>query len=350
MIKRLFWNDTQQRLRTFWRLAIQTLAYVSLIFALGILIGLVAALYGMATGQVSPSDPESFQQMSGMLLESPIFRLLFTGGDFVITLLTVWLAGKFLDRRPFTNFGFHLNGRWWADLGFGLALGALLMAAVFLVELALGWVEIADTFQAGAAYPFILAVGASLIVFIFVGIKEEVLSRGYHLLNMAEGLNFPGLSPQVAILLAYVLSSAIFGLLHATNPNATVISTINLVIAGLFLGLGYVLTGELGIPIGLHITWNFFQGNVFGFPVSGTSSGGSIIAIDQRGPEVWTGGAFGPEAGLIGLAAIAVGSLLTFVWVRWLRGKIALQPSLATYTPPAQSTATDEPGGETEAD
>ncbi|MCA1740534.1 MAG: CPBP family intramembrane metalloprotease, partial [Actinobacteria bacterium] len=148
--------------------------------------------------------------------------------------------------------------------------------------------------------------------------------------NMAEGLNFPSLGSKRAVLLAWVLSSAIFGLLHLANPNASLSSTVNITFAGLLLGAGYVLTGRLAIPIGLHIAWNFFQGNVFGFPVSGIGPiGATFISIEQGGPTLFTGGAFGPEAGLLDPAASLVGSLLIWLWVRARSGKADIQSSIA---------------------
>ncbi len=87
-------------------------------------------------------------------------------------------------------------------------------------------------------------------------------------------------------MLAWFASSIALGVLHVFNPNASLISTLYLVLAGLFLGLGLVMTGSLAIPIGLHITWNFFQGNVFGFPVSGNDyPGATIFSIEQGGPD-----------------------------------------------------------------
>jgi membrane protease YdiL (CAAX protease family) len=81
---------------------------------------------------------------------------------------------------------------------------------------------------------------------------------------------------------------------------------------GLFLGLSYILTGDLAIPIGIHIAWNFFEGNVFGFPVSGVDSHLSLIATGQTGPIAWTGGTFGPEGVLVGILAALLGMLLVY--------------------------------------
>jgi uncharacterized protein len=162
-----------------------------------------------------------------------------------------------------------------------------------------------------------------------------MLSRGYHMRNMAEGLNFRAIGPRAALLLAYLISSSIFGLLHLGNDNASWVSTVPTSLSpGCSWAWGFLLTGELAIPIGLHITWNFFQGNVFGFPVSGMQAAASFIAVQQGGPDAWTGGAFGPEAGLIGLMAMALGMLLTVLWVRMRYGSARIQDRLAIYTPP----------------
>ena len=209
------------------------------------------------------------------------------------------------------------------------------MLLIFLVELALGWITIEKGFYNRLPYPFWVALFSPLTLFLLVGIYEELLVRGYIMKNLAEGLGFHPLGSRVGMLLALLLSSALFGLLHAGNPNASTLSTFGLFLAGLLLGLPVLLTDELAIPIGLHITWNFFQGNVFGFPVSGTAvNRTTFIAVKQGGPDLWTGGAFGPEAGLLGFAAILVGVILIVWWVRRTRGTAGFRQSLAEYSPP----------------
>jgi hypothetical protein len=103
--------------------------------------------------------------------------------------------------------------------------------------------------------------------------------------------------------------------MHGNNPGTTWASTIGLVLAGLFLAYGYIATRQLWLPIGLHIGWNFFEGTVFGFPVSGLDIY-RILRHQVTGPELWTGGAFGPEAGLIVLPALALGAALIYVYSR----------------------------------
>ncbi len=306
----IFWSRADRRLRAVWRLLLQLLLVAGLILLFVSLAGLLTALrYDHAL----------------------IVATLAQGAAIVIS---VWLAGRFLDRRRWVNFGFHLSRRWWRHFAFGLALGAGLMTAIFLVEWALGWVAVTELFSTGGTRDaFWVAIWWSVLLFLAVGFYEELFSRGYQLVNLAEGLSFAPLGKRGGILIAYALTSAFFGALHAANPNATLISSVNIALAGLMLGLGYVLTGELAIPIGLHITWNFFQGSVFGFPVSGGAFGTTFIAIEQGGPALWTGGPFGPEGGLIGLVAIALGALLIAWWVRRAEGRVELREEIAEYAP-----------------
>jgi len=325
----LFWNPREARLRLLWRLC--GAALIGLLLSTPFLcLGVCAMSSSLVQAKVFEMDN---LEMEAWLLEfagSPALLLGESVATLLITVATVLLAGRFLDRRPFAGFGFRLDRGWWVDLGFGLGLGALSMGLIFLAERALGWVQITGTFHTMApGQSFWVALMVPTITFSCVGIYEELVARGYLLLNLAEGLNLPFLGSRGAVVLAWLFSSVLFGWAHQGNPNATWTSTIYLMLAGIFLGMGYVLTGELAIAIGLHITWNFFQGAVFGFPVSGLGPITSFIAIEQGGPPLWTGGAFGPEAGLLGLMVTLLGGALTLGWVRCRRGKVALHLPLA---------------------
>ena len=329
----LFWNNSQHRLRTGWRLLIHLFLWVGLPV---VLVGLTTRLLGPPLNEQMPATANLVLRITGRTL------------TLIGVLVGTWIAVRFLDHRPFADLGFHFNRRWWIDLFFGLGLGGVLMGLVFVTEWALGWIEVTGYFSvSGSSLPFALEILGPIAVFVVVGITEELLSRGYQLHNLAEGFNFSPLGQRGAVLLAWLLSSSLFGLLHVLNPNASVVSTTNLILAGLFLGLGYILTGSLAIPIGLHITWNFFQGNVFGFPVSGNDfSTATVIAIRQGGPDLWTGGAFGPEAGLIGVGAMVLGALLIVLWLRWRDDGVQLCTDLAVYTPhsrPKNDSETERP-------
>jgi hypothetical protein len=334
-LRRFVWNADERRLRAPFRLLVGLFVLI-VVGVLGFLaVGLLAGLSGSVLGSTG-----------GGLLGG-------IGGTVVGTAVPVvglYVAGRFVDRRRFGDFGVHLDRDWWLDCAFGGALGAGLMAAVFGLELAVGWVTVTGLFVADGS--FASALLTVVVLFVGVSIREELLLRGWLLTNLAEGTaGYRGVSARTAVVFATLLSSVVFGILHASNPNATAISTASISLAGVFLALGYLLTGELAIPIGLHVTWNLFQGSVFGFPVSGLGLGVSVIAVEQGGPELVTGGQFGPEAGLVGMAAMVVGSLLTVWWVRWRTGEVRLDPQVWTPelrgrddagTDAAESTGVDE--------
>jgi hypothetical protein len=173
----------------------------------------------------------------------------------------------------------------------------------------------------------------SLFATLLVGAQEEWFARGYLLQNLAEGLYGPRITAKGAVFIAYLLTSLFFGFLHANNPHATLTSSLTLALFGLCVGLGFILTGELAIPIGLHIGWNFAQGAIFGFPVSGADAHLSLLATQQSGPTIWTGGAFGPEGGLLGPLALLLGALLVYGWVRWTSRQVFVQAALAHHSP-----------------
>lgn len=318
--------DGRRRPRALWRILAQYVIFFALTVVLLVPATLLLfALRGFQGGALQAGGS------GGVMLASVVASLL-------AAFATLWLAGRFLDRRRFADYGLRLDGGWWLDLGFGLALGAALMAAIFVVQLSMGWVSVTGTLQSGPGAPFWISILTPVALFLCVGIYEELIFRGYQIKNASEGLG--GLiGPRAAILVAWLITSSMFAVAHIPNPNSTLVSTTNIALAGLMLGAGYVLTGKLAIPIGLHISWNLFQASVFGFPVSGLdASRATFIDIQQSGPEVWTGGEFGPEAGLLTIFATVLGVISTLLWTK-LRGEGAsLHLPLAER--PAGSAAT----------
>jgi membrane protease YdiL (CAAX protease family) len=234
--------------------------------------------------------------------------------DAVVVGAVIAVAALALDRRRLRDYGLDLGRDWAVDFGVGLLFGAVLVSLVVAVELAAGWATVAGTGRVDGPLPLPLAVLAVVGAFVVVGVTEELLVRGYLLTNVAEALRPFGTRGATA--LAVVLSSATFGALHAANPNATAVGVAGIGVAGVMLGLGYVLTGDIGLPAGLHVSWNAFLGPVYGLPVSGIDVGVSLLVVRRTGPALPTGGAFGPEAGLLGIVASTVGSGAIVVYAR----------------------------------
>jgi CAAX amino terminal protease family. len=145
-----------------------------------------------------------------------------------------------------------------------------------------------------------------LLFNILVSLTEEADARGYVLQNLAEGIRF---------MPAMLVSSFYFSALHLLNPSAGIASTLGIFFAGILLALGYAATRRLWFPIGMHAAWNFAEGPLFGFPVSGLDMGG-LFRLHITGPEWWTGGAFGPEAGALTIV-VEIGLIVGLWW--WIK-------------------------------
>jgi len=222
--------------------------------------------------------------------------------------ISIAISRKILDHRPFLNLGIKLNKYTHLDILVGFFIPALMMGLIFLVEMSFGWLKINNlAWNSTSIQAIMIGLGSNFFFYIAIAWQEEILSRGYHLQNLIEGLPVWG---------AVFASSLIFSALHILNPYASWRSLIGITLAGIFLCYSYLLTRQLWLPIGLHLGWNFFQGPIFGFPVSGTES---FVLINQAvsGPEIITGGLFGPEAGIILLPSLLIGVILVTIYSKY---------------------------------
>lgn len=282
----LFWNSDGNRLRPLWRLLLQL---GMMFFMLGTLI-LVFAF-------ISTGFHWRFSE-TGLLILSTLFQLIaFTG--------SIYLARRFLDHRPFLDLGIHPDVLMGWDILKGMLVAFVMLALAFVTMYQLGWLHITGLIgQSGNLLGELGQAGLFSLLLIVVAFQEELLCRGYILQTITSGWGK---------LAGIWFSSCIFALLHIGNPGINGPAALGIIFAGLLLGFAAVRTGNLWLAIGIHLGWNFCEGMIFGFPTSGVAIP-SLLHIQVTGPELWTGGAFGPEAGLIILPALVIGAALVWVY------------------------------------
>jgi hypothetical protein len=281
-LAKIFLSPDERRLRAGWRLLLHTL----LLFIIAIPTSLILII-------ASSLLPLASSSLAGNLTQ------------WISVILSVFLARRWFDRRSIKSLGLEFSRNVLKDILAGVGITALMMGLIFLLELAFGWLKV-EGYAWDSGTNFWPELGVWVLVFLGVGFNEELLSRGYHLQNLEDGLNTTW---------AVLLSSAVFGALHLLNPNATWVSAVGIFGAGVFLAYGYLRTRQLWLPVGLHIGWNLFEGPVFGFPVSGLSTF-RLLNTTVSGPELLTGGAFGPEAGLALLPSLLLGATLIFLYTK----------------------------------
>jgi uncharacterized protein len=273
IMKTLFYNDFENRLRAGWRIVI---------FSCVLMAGI--ALFSTVTGG-------SF----GFALFMALF-----------VLLLIWFASARLDKRPVQEYGIKKSKKWFRDFAAGNLMAAVSMSCIVIISLGMGWLKIEEFNYNLLDMQLLGGLLFTLIVMTAVSIWEEIYFRSFLITNLKEGLHFRIWGKTGAVMLAVVISSGIFGLMHFWNPNANLASTLNISIAGMVFAYPYIITNSIAIPIGMHLSWNYFQGAVFGLPVSGNLFDQMLMVVDVTGPEAFTGGSFGPEAGAAGLLGLMI--------------------------------------------
>lgn len=205
--------------------------------------------------------------------------------NFAGTTLLLYFMMRAIDWEPFINLGFHAKGRR-PDVFIGIIAGLIFMVGGFAVLQATGYLTVERyVFDFGELMWL-------LVLFVFVAFSEEMLLRGYVLKNLMLSMNK---------FVALVVSSFMFSILHALNPNFTWFSFVSLFLAGIALGITYIYTKNLWFPIAFHFSWNFFQ-SIMGFNVSGIDMYSMVETTPSMENPKISGGAFGLEGSVIALA------------------------------------------------
>tara|TARA_B100000963_G_scaffold302720_1_gene275743 strand:- start:6999 stop:7922 length:924 start_codon:yes stop_codon:yes gene_type:complete len=255
----------------------------------------------MVSSGVDMANPESAEALfSEMSFDSPVMLIL-TAFSLLGSFAALWVATKFIDRKPLMSIGLSVKDKA-NEMLIGLGFALAFIGGLFLVLWLIGAINI--TGYVGFK-PGVFIVSMMLFMAAF---DEELIFRGYILNNMMDSTNNRWI--------ALAGSSLLFALLHSGNPSvwSTWVPMTELFAAGFILGISYTFTKNLWFPTFFHFGWNFFQG-LFGFEISGINvDSWKMISHENTGnvPDIISGGAFGIEGSVITLSCTIICTYLIF--------------------------------------
>ncbi|MBN3519705.1 CPBP family intramembrane metalloprotease [Algoriphagus lutimaris] len=290
-MKNPFSNSKEGRLRAGWRIFI----FLLLFWGFASIIFLIKPLFGEI-------GKREFLQNYSLI----IVAILAFGAT-----ASVFISRKYLDKKSLVSLGIIINKRTIQDIFFGFLLSGLMVSIFFVLLYTFNLVEfnglnfgdgqnISNDSFTFVNFMSIISIGSLsllLLEHILVGYWEELVFRGYILQNMIEGMGFK---------LAIIISCLLYGIIHAANPNAGILSSLIIVLFGYLRIYGYLSTKMLWLSMGMHMGWNFFQGPIFGFAASGHKKATLMDLTITSNIDWLTGGEFGPEGSVIVIPIILI--------------------------------------------
>jgi len=284
-----------EKLWAVWRLllfvSIATLAIAGLVAVLSIVIS-------FDTGGLGEMVLEFAVLTAGLLIASAVMM-------------------RWVERRPFAAIGLPLGKDMWRGWLQGAGIGAAFMVLIVVVQTVVGWLR--PTPDAGTVTAWLGMQAGMALMFAVAAAAEELLMRGYAFQVLVEGT---GVWPAV------IITSVLFALIHLGNPNIDAIALVNVGLAGVILAGVYLRTRSLWVAIGLHWAWNWVMAGWFDLPVSGIDFDVPGYDTVELGPDTFTGGVFGPEAGIV-LTFVA---MLLIVWI-YNTPRLKKSPRMAELRP-----------------
>lgn len=240
----------------------------------------------------------TFQALLGALDPASIgeFTLWGVGASVAAAIVAGWVMMSRVESRPPAALGLVVNRRAARDFSLGCGIGVGLLGSVVLVMAIAGWLNVTGTGVSSE----VLAGGMPYVtvLLLLAAFFEELAIRGYPFQLLA-GAHGPGV--------AVGSTAVVFAVLHGANPGVGWGAMGNTLLAGILLGVLYWRTLSLWFVTGTHFAWNWTMGVAAGLPVSGLDVGPALLDVSVSGPDLWTGGAYGPEGGLLLTVATVIG-------------------------------------------
>lgn len=263
-------------LRSGWKIVLTIILMFALMNVLSILIGIILGIIATNGILTELSDIESSSLYFSVSIILQNIAL-------IVSSIIMW---KSFDKKEAKLMGIINIKEGYKELGIGLFLGGMTITIVGIVLLLLGEVRLVNSLsKPNISYELVIG----LIAFIAVGFGEEIFGRAYCMSVLKQTRN-------KYIVLG--ISAAVFAAMHLGNNGINFLALINLFLVGILFGYMFMKSGNVWMPIGFHITWNYFQGYILGFQVSGNEVNG-IYQLQNSINSYINGGTFGPEGGIV---------------------------------------------------